>query len=112
MPEPIGSIIAYGGEITSRWEADNDWLLCDGRELGIAAFPALHNAILFAWGGDNTRGKFRLPNLMGYFLRGVDITSDGDPLDKDIELRVAMYPGGNKAVRSALFRLMRQRARR
>ena len=34
MPEsPIGSIIAYGGEIKRGWEDQNGWLRCDGRLL-------------------------------------------------------------------------------
>jgi len=98
MPELVGTIIAYGGVIDLTklpgWEATRDWMLCDGRELAIRDYPALHDAIRVTWGGDEKAGKFRLPDLRGYFLRGVDAFGD-HAMDPDAEERFARYPGGN-----------------
>jgi hypothetical protein len=107
MPEPIGSIIAYGGVIiTPQWEADpnNDgWLPCDGRELDTTGlYSALFVAIGFAWGGDPKRRKFNLPNLQGYFLRGVDPSRD-QLVDKDSDARFAGHPGGNRGAKVGSF---------
>jgi microcystin-dependent protein len=96
MPgEPeVGSIIAYGGRIDANWEALSGWLLCDGRSLPVNAYPGLFNAIQFAWGGDSKTGNFNIPNLQGYFLRGVDPSRDR-LVDKDSDLRIMSHPGGN-----------------
>jgi microcystin-dependent protein len=54
---PIGSIMAYygGGEIPE------GWLLCDGSEFDIMHYPLLHNFL----------NSHILPDLRGYFLRGL-----------------------------------------
>ena len=106
MPEPpIGSIIAFGGSgITRAWE-QNGWLLCDGRLLDKyePGYLDLFLAIGFAWGGDGDR-KFNLPDLQGFFLRGVDAfrsasqTPDARvpfPVDPDHDERFPSRPGGN-----------------
>ena len=107
MPEPIGSIIAYGGEIpspvppnpTSTWEDFNGWLLCDGRELSASPadpYWALFGAIGFAWGAAKDRQHFNIPDLRGYFLRGVD-PSRQSVIDPDNLARTNLYAGGNMA---------------
>ncbi|GLH76955.1 hypothetical protein SSBR45G_18630 [Bradyrhizobium sp. SSBR45G] len=90
MAEPIGSIIAYGGEITPApsytqpptpgdWEDVNGWLLCNGRQFDAAgAFAALFEAVQYRWGGDTKTRRFNIPDLRGYFLRGVDPTEQVD----------------------------------
>ena len=97
---PIGSIIAYGGEIPDRnWEDLTGWMRCDGRLLRTGAYPGLFAAIQFTWGGDPNQGIFNLPDLQGYFLRGVE-TIRRDPttlaVDKDHDERFARkdLPGG------------------
>jgi len=111
MPDfvlPIGSIIAYGGEINPVWEAANGWLRCDGRYLDMTNpdYSALFAAIGYAWGGDG-KAMFNVPDLEGFFLRGVDetkpepdiplpIPSPRDP-DRDERLRIRM--GGNQGDR-------------
>jgi len=104
MPEsPIGSIIAYGGETTHAWEVANGWLLCDGRSLDSTQsdYVALFKAIGFAWGGDGDY-KFIVPDLRGFFLRGVYGQGDPDrpepfyPLDPDRDERIQIRPGGNQ----------------
>jgi tail collar domain len=106
MPDsPIGSIIAYAGVITRAWEDQNGWLHCDGRLLD-ATQPdnvALFKAIGFAWGGDGD-SKFNVPDLQGFFLRGVDPerpppTADTRvpfPVDKETNFRFPIRFGGNE----------------
>jgi hypothetical protein len=102
---PIGSIIAYAGEITRAWEDQNGWLRCDGRELDVSTQPDyadLFTAIGFAWGGDGD-SKFNVPDLQGLFLRGVDPvrrppsrdTRVPFPADPDRDLRFPIRFGGN-----------------
>jgi hypothetical protein len=73
MTAPIGSIVAYGGRIDAAWETASGWMVCDGRLLDRSdpAYTPLFDAIGFFWGGD-LRDRFNLPDLRGYFLRGVD----------------------------------------
>jgi Phage Tail Collar Domain len=80
------------------WEAVNGWLLCDGRELPtLPPYYELFLAIGSAWGADKTGGKFNLPNLQGYFLRGVDPSRD-HVIDPDNNTRTNPY-GGNHGAR-------------
>jgi hypothetical protein len=100
MPDfvlPIGSIIAYGGEISREWEERNGWLRCDGRVLDRTDVGKrdLFEAIGFAWGGDGDT-KFNLPDLQGFFLRGVDsVRPDSPILDPDRNERFPGRFGGN-----------------
>jgi hypothetical protein len=113
MPEPIGSIIAYGGEIAPRppgtdvgvWENNNGWLLCDGRLLSAnptGGFWDLFGAIGFAWGAAKDRQHFNIPNLQGYFLRGVDLSRD-QHIDQDRDSRFARHTGGNEGAKVGSF---------
>src|SRR6516164_11618543 len=105
METPIGSIIAYGGEFAdphkqADWEAANGWLLCDGRELSASPadpYWALFGAIGFAWGAAKDRQHFNIPDLQGYFLRGVDLSRD-QHIDQDRDSRFAPH-GGNLGAR-------------
>jgi hypothetical protein len=87
---PVGTIAAFGGS------ADNiprHWLLCDGRSLRTQDFPLLSAAIGSSWGsGDNPPNTFRLPDLRGMFLRGVDGGAGRDP---DSTSRSAANAGGH-----------------
>ena len=89
------------GEITRAWEAANGWLRCDGRLLDNTGPDnvALFKAIGFAWGGDGDT-MFNLPDLQGFFLRGVD--SSREPhflLDPDRNERFESNTGGNKGIK-------------
>ncbi len=89
---PPGTIVAFGGSVEPR-----GWLLCDGRVLRTADHPRLWAAIGTAWGNPGD-GHFRLPDLRGLFLRGVDNSpstgvSGRDP-DRDGG-REPIHPGGN-----------------
>lgn len=91
---PIGTILAYGG----RWEslsATQGWLPCDGRELTASAYPELFAVLGGAWGQSPEEGTFRLPDLRGRFLRGVNHAAPGGWRDPDAEQRLASAPGGS-----------------
>jgi microcystin-dependent protein len=85
---PTGTVEAWAGD-TGKIPAG--WVLCDGRSLDKAQFPALFDAIGFAHGG-NGASAFSVPDLRGRFLRGVDNGSTRDP---GRDTRTAAQPGGN-----------------
>lgn len=85
---PAGTIAPFGGAAE---QVPKGWLLCDGRELASAAYPRLYKAIGKAW-GSSAADKFRLPDLQGLFLRGVDGAANRDP---DKAKRTAIAPGSN-----------------
>jgi hypothetical protein len=85
--EPIGSIDAYAGDT-----APLGYLLCDG-----SAVDRVVNAQLFAitgirYGSGDGTTTFNVPDLRGYFLRGVDGSAGRDPENTS---RKAMNTGGN-----------------
>ncbi len=67
------------------------WMVCDGRTLKISAFPCLYAVLGTLYGGD-APGTFRLPDLRGVFVRGVDHGAGADP---DTEQR--LHPDGSGA---------------
>lgn len=72
---PAGTILPFGGPSTN---IPTGYLPCDGREISSSEYPALYAAISTAW-GEGTGSNFRLPDLRGYFLRGVDNGRGADP---------------------------------
>lgn len=93
---PIGTVIAYAGTFTPNlesWEKSTGWMLCNGRVLDRTqtAYKPLFDAIGSSWGGDGAN-KFNVPDLEGYFLRGVDNKSGRD---KNAAQRTAIKPGGH-----------------
>ncbi len=99
---PIGTIMAYAGPVSEKWEETTGWLVCDGR-----AFPhpvggkytELFNAIGESWGGDGD-SRFHIPDLRGRFIRGVDkdvrgvatTAANGGPRDPDRDRRSVSNP--------------------
>ncbi|MGW0995742.1 phage tail protein [Streptomyces sp. NPDC002523] len=76
-PVPVGSIVAFAGELDTPWLASQGWLYCDGSELDQGQYPALYSAVGGNYGaGHNT---FNLPDLRGRFTRGVDLGAGRDP---------------------------------
>jgi hypothetical protein len=77
------------------WEFVTGWMVCDGRSLDThdPEFESLFHAIRFAWGGDIEKHYFNIPDLQGYFLRGLeprehrDPWSDDSPVDPDGDIR-------------------------
>lgn len=89
---PPGTIVAFGGSAEPP-----GWLLCDGRAMKAAEQPRLWAAIGTAWGNPG-EGQFRLPDLRGLFLRGVDNSPNTGVSGRDPEHdggRGALHPGGN-----------------
>lgn len=86
---PAGTIMAFGGNNT---EVPVGWEVCDGglRDPNSNKYKALYAAIGNNWGTEN--GQFRLPNLLGRFLRGF---SGGSNVDPDKNARTALYAGGS-----------------
>jgi hypothetical protein len=70
---PVGSVTAFAGPIAG---VPADWLVCDGRRLDRTTDAPLFNAIGVSWGGDGAP-FFRIPDLRGQFLRGLDRDSTG-----------------------------------
>ena len=74
---PVGSIAAYSGPISGLAKIPN-WLPCDGRTVSGDQYPVLWDRLKTTWGGAG-KTSFKLPDLQGLFLRGVDGTSSRDP---------------------------------
>jgi microcystin-dependent protein len=89
---PVGSMVAYGGGGGGVPEGEG-WMVCDGRELTVQGYPELHAVLGRAWGG-GAAGTFRLPDLRGQFLRGVQGEGSEWEGDPDAAERVASAPGG------------------
>lgn len=87
---PPGTIVAFGGQPN---QVPAGWFLCDGRWLRRSEYPRLFAAIGTAWGaGDFSGDIFVVPDLRGFFLRGVD---GGTTRDPDANSRAALGPGAN-----------------
>jgi hypothetical protein len=96
MTAPIGSIVAHAGPVDpEEFEPTTGWMLCDGRRLNrnLPANAALFEAIGFSWGGDGG-SRFNIPDLRGYFLRGVDERRPPEVKDPDNLTRTENNPGG------------------
>lgn len=84
---PIGSIVAWPGQANT---IPAGWMECDGRELSNSVYGRLFASIGTTWGGVGTT-RFKIPDLRGYFLRGVSGTSNVDP-DKTSRTPVGSAP--------------------
>src|ERR1043166_7282366 len=73
--DPIGTIVAFGGVLKS---IPPGWLYCDGSSKPVKDYSDLANSIADKWGANNGI-EFTLPDLRGYFLRGVDDNTGTDP---------------------------------
>lgn len=73
---PIGSILAFAG---AKEDKPNGWEVCDGGIVKITDYPELFKIIGFKWGKGIDDTEFKIPNLQGQFLRGVDYSKNVDP---------------------------------
>ena len=90
---PIGTIIAFGGNLEAAKALENEgWYVCDGREVSRDEFATLFSITSSNWGQEGT--DFRLPDLQGLFLRGLDLKTAGQERDIDRDSRTNMYVGG------------------
>lgn len=86
---PVGSVIAYTAPVDSAHSLPSNFMICDGTALKKIEFPTLWNALQLTYGnGSQQRGAsvvgydFNLPDLRGYFLRGIDDTPKLDTTAK------------------------------
>ncbi len=82
MTVPIGTILPYGGLVdgNTRGElARQGWLVCDGEEYSETDYPELDNTIGVYYGIPSRPGMFKVPDLRGRFVRGVDAGAGRDP---------------------------------
>ena len=92
---PIGTITAYAGDTNGNATgllAAQGWLICNGEEYPIDDYPELNRIIGTYYGTADRAGYFKLPDLRGRFLRGVDAGAGRDPDAKD---RTYSAKGGN-----------------
>jgi Phage Tail Collar Domain/Tectonin domain len=89
-----GSVIAFCGTADHLAAlATQGWLKCDGSSVSRQTYPELYTMIGTIHGG-NGSPNFNLPDLRGYFLRGVDDQHSSRDPDRGSRLR----PGSNQAV--------------
>ena len=84
---PAGAVIAFAGV-----NAPSGWLLCDGRAVSRVTYSRLFEAIGFNFGKGDESTTFNLPDLQGYFIRGLDNGTGNDP---DASSRTASATGGS-----------------
>ncbi len=94
---PVGSMIIFAGP---KANIPAGWLPCDGASVSSNDYPKLFAALGTAWGdGSESRyvgtpgsGDFNVPDMRGFFPRGVNEGSGRDP---NATTRTATWPGGN-----------------
>lgn len=70
---PIGTILPFAGE-----KIPEGYFLCNGDEKDLILHKPLHDVIGNRWGSPADPKKFKVPNLQGQFLRGLDPTGKVD----------------------------------
>lgn len=88
---PVGTVIIGANNSST---PPPGYVACNGATYSrtAAQFVDLYAAIGIAWGNNNSATDFKVPDLRGVFLRGVD---GGRNFDADRNSRVASNPGGN-----------------
>ena len=80
---PVGSVVAWPGPLST---IPNNWKLCNGEYLLASAFPDLLQVVQDYWGeydGSGATQSFKLPDLRGVFLRGVNEERNDDYMDPE-----------------------------
>lgn len=90
---PVGTIVAFAG---GKNKIPKNWMECNGKSLDWDDYKDLAKAIGTTWGG-RANIEIKLPDLRGYFLRGVGSNRTHDP---DIDERTAVGSGDKKDVGS------------
>jgi microcystin-dependent protein len=82
---PVGTVLAFAGEVTRQVTPlfAQGYLVCDGSPLPVSEFNELFLVIGYQYSPSAGGSTFHLPNLAGYFLRGVDPTGKTDPDHQD-----------------------------
>lgn len=93
---PVGAVIAFAGTLGAHsppLEASG-WMVCDGRAVDKDECAELFNVIGYTYSARAGGQSFQIPNLQGYFLRGVDPSGTVDPdLDKRVSVSQQPYQG-------------------
>lgn len=79
---PVGTVMAYAGEWDDTREKSTNWMLCNGRTIKKTDFMELFEALkpdARKYELNESEGTFRLPDLRGMFLRGLDVEGKRDP---------------------------------
>jgi microcystin-dependent protein len=71
---PAGTIVAYGGQT-----APQGWLLCDGAPISRTEYADIFAVIKLSFGEGDGIETFNVPDLQGYFLRGLGREGGIDP---------------------------------
>jgi microcystin-dependent protein len=89
VTQPVGSVIAFAGDIAQQVTPlfAQGYLVCDGSAVLVSEFPELFLVIGYLYSASAGGGTFSLPDLRGYFLRGVDPAGTIDP-DNQARTRV------------------------
>jgi len=64
---PIGSVISFAGSTTPV-----NYMICDGSPVSRVDYAALFSTIGITYGSGDGSTTFNLPDLRGYFVRGLD----------------------------------------
>jgi len=83
---PVGCLFAFAGDEQDVPARNKLWMLCDGRSLAVRDYPLLFRRIGWAYGlGSDPVGRstFRVPDLRGVFLRGLDRDAQGETTRRD-----------------------------
>ena len=86
---PTGSVFEWAGSSNS---IPSGYLYCNGQAVSRTTYAALFTAIGTAYGSGNGSTTFNVPDMRGYFARGVSDDSSNDP---DKATRTASASGGN-----------------
>ncbi|HEX4417899.1 MAG TPA: phage tail protein [Kofleriaceae bacterium] len=78
---PVGTVLPFAGELSQQVTPlfAQGYLPCDGRQLAIGEYHELFLVIGYQYSASAGGGTFQLPDLQGYFLRGVDPAGKTDP---------------------------------
>ena len=74
---PIGSIVAYAGQLNNAALMSIGWSICNGTQFPIKDYKKLFDVLGTTNGGDGDT-YFNLPNYQGLFLRSLDPTGNID----------------------------------
>jgi len=78
---PTGSILPFASNFIP-----DEYLECDGSEYSRSSYPDLYSVIGLTFGGSASRETFRVPDLRGLFIRGMN---NGRGLDLDASVRLS-----------------------
>lgn len=87
---PIGTIFPFAGSV----EPNSSWLICDGRVVNKSNYRELYDAIKETWGKGPNSGDFRIPDLIGNYMRGAKKEEASDPGKRygSIEVNITSDP--------------------